>query len=538
MQSPGQAILWQIYWRSRWGFLAAGAFLLLAVTLSNLLPTHWTILFEDNELPAVGWLFGVTCLFINVLLIAPFSMSGEDTRNFTFAKHMFVLPVPTSALVAWPLISGCLLVAAVWWINASLVLRPTGLAAPLWWPAAALALFLATFQALAWTPFAQRWLHGVLTIAVLISPLLALLAGVALDIRPNEFAATAMLAALIPVAYAAAYQGVARARRGQFYDWRAWGRFTDWLARRRPAATHPFRSLSRAQLWYECRAHLIVPVFIACMIPCFLFIPALPGDAAFGWRLLGILLCAPILVAMLSGAALSSLVDPLSKQSSSSFVLVRPISSAAIVRSKLVLAAIMTAAIWILFLGYISLLFLRPDFLQSVQSVAQSVGPGKAIGYPLLVLSLLLLLTWKSIVETYWVGLTGRKWVELTFNFTLVGLIFIGAAGGLAIVLRPAWQAPTLAAVPWLIGMLLAIKLAASAFVVHGLLRWRLTTTSGAALMVAVWLAVTFSLVALALTLLPRGIAPATNIIPGIALMIPFARLAGAPLALEWNRHR
>jgi hypothetical protein len=196
----------------------------------------------------------VVCLFINVLLMAPFAMSGEDTRNFTFAKHMFVLPVRTSALVAWPLISGGLVVAAVWLINAGLVLRPGGIAAPLWWPAAALALLLATFQALAWTPFAQRWLHGAFTIAAVTAPLLLLLLGVALDVRLNVFMATTMLIALLPIAYLAAYFGVARARRSDFYDWRTWGRFTEWLACRRPAATHPFRSMSRAQLWYQCRA--------------------------------------------------------------------------------------------------------------------------------------------------------------------------------------------------------------------------------------------------------------------------------------------
>jgi len=343
---------------------------------------------------------------------------------------------------------------------------------------------------------------------------------------------------LLPIAYLAAYSGVARARRSDFYDWRAWGRFTEWLAHRRPAATHPFRSMSRAQLWYECRAHLIVPVFIACMMPCFLFVPALPGDAALGWRLLGILLCAPVLVAMLSGAALSGLVDPLSKFESSSFVLVRPISSLSIVRSKLVLAAIMTAAIWILFLGFISLLFLRADFFQSVQSVASSVPLWKAIGYPIMALSLLVLFSWKSMIETFWVGLTGRKWVEFAFNFAFVGLVFVSVGIALCLAFRPQWRAAALAAVPWLIGLFLALKLAAAVFVVHGLLRWRLTTASGAALMIAAWLAVVISLGALALNLLPPEHAPATKIIPGIALLIPFARLAGAPLALEWNRHR
>jgi len=200
-------------------------------------------------------------------------------------------------------------------------------------------------------------------------------------------------------------------------------------------------------------------------------------------------------------------------------------------------AAITTAAIWIMFLGYISLLLLRPDFFESVQSVASSVPLWKAIGYPIMVLSLLVLFSWKSMIETFWVGLTGRKWVEFAFNFALVGLVFLSVGIALCLTFRPQWRAAALAAVPWLIGLLLALKLAA-AFVVHGLLRWRLTTASGASLMIAAWLAVVFSLTALALALLPPEHAPATKIIAGIALLIPFARIAGAPLALEWNRHR
>jgi hypothetical protein len=423
------------------------------------------------------------------------------------------------------------------------VFRPTGIGAPLWWPAVVLALFMATVQALAWTPFAQRWLHGVLTVAVVMTPLLVLLVVLlvteAYEIRLGNFVATALLVALIPFAYIAAYSGVARTRRNEFYDWRAWGRFMDWLARWRPAASHPFRSMSRAQLWYECRAHMIVPVFIACMLPCFCFVPALDRhNVALGWRLLGILLCTPVLIAMLAGGALGNLVDPLSKFETGTFVLVRPTSTLSILRGKLALAAVMTAAIWILFLGYISILLVRPGFIESIQSVASSVPTWKAVGYPLLAFSLLVLFTWKTMVENLWICLSGRKWVEMTHAYVFVGLIFVGIGSGLWIFFHPELHAAALAAVPWLMGLLLAIKLAAAASVVYGLLHFRLTTAGGAALMIATWLAVVFSLCSLALALLPREFAPATQVIPAIALFIPFARLGGAPLALHWNRHR
>jgi hypothetical protein len=539
VHSPGQAILWQILWRFRWGFVSAVVFLLAAVALSHVLPRHWTIYLGDDAVPAVGWFLGVSCLFVNVLLIVAFSMSGAESRNFTFDKYPFVLPVRTRALVAWPLISGCLIVAGVWLINASFVFRPTGIAAPLWWPATLLALGLATFQALAWTPIAQRWLHCVFAVVVLMTPFLVLLLGALFDLRLSEFAATMILMAMIPIAYLAAHSGVARARRGDFYEWRVWRRWTEWPAGRRLAASHPFRSKSRAQLWYECRAHVIVPVFIACMLPCFVFVVAIePRNVEFGWRLLGILLVAPVLVAMLSGGALGHLVDPLSKHASAAFLLVRPISCLSIVRGKLVMAAIMTAAIWMLFAGYISLLLLRPGFLQSIQSAVSRIPAWNAIGYSMLALSLLVLFSWKSVVESLWICLTGRKWVEIANSFGFAWLVFVGVGVGLWLVFNPEWHAAALAVVPWLVGLLLAVKFAAAAFVVYGLLYWRLTTVRGAALMAFTWLAVVLSLCALALALLPRELAPATQVVPGIVLVIPFARLVGAPLALHWNRHR
>lgn len=549
MRSPARAILWQIYWRARWGFAAAAAFLCLASVLVHWLPMHWNIQFNDEQVPAPAWFCGMCGLFANFILMAAFSMSGADARNLTFASHMLVLPVRTRTLVFWPMFSGCTTVALVWLFNASLVFRAGGIAAQLWMPAAALAAVLAAFQALSWTPFAQRWLHGALTIVVLMSPLFVLLLGIVLDIHLSEPVATALLVSLIPIAYVAAISGVGMVRRGDAYDWRAWGRFAEWLAQWRPAATHPFRTMNRAQIWYECRSHVIVPIFIACMMPCFIFVPALDAtNVALGWRELGIMLVAPLFVAMLAGGALGNLTDPSSKSETGSFVLVRPIASLSILKAKLVTAAITTAAIWILFLAYISLLLTRPGFPQSIVEVASHFPTWKVVGFPILVLTLLFVLTWKNMVANLWVALTGRKWVENANSFGFIGLVLFSIAIGLWIFFHPEWHAAALASVPWLLGLLLLLKLILAAFVVGGLVVSGLTGPGGAALMVATWLATATILCGLTFYLLPSGYVAAMNpttvnsatmnIVCGIALFIPFSRLAGAPLALEWNRHR
>jgi hypothetical protein len=539
MHSPAQAILWQIFWRYRWGFIAAGAFLALAVLLSHLLPTHQKIHIGNFEVPAAGWFLGISCFYMNVMLVAPFSMHGGDSRQFDFARHLFVRPVRSTALVAWPMLSGGLVVAGVWLVIAWLVFRPAGIAAPLWMPAAGLALFLATFQALAWTPFVQRWMHIGLTVVVLMSPAFVVLLGLMFQIQISEFAGTAILLGLIPVAFAAAVSGVARARRGQPYDWRAWNRFLDWLARCRPAATRPFRSAFRAQLWYECRANLMVPVMIACMLPCFIFVPAInKHDVELGWRLLAIMLAAPPFLALLVGCAMGSLTDPLSKRESGTFILVRPISSLSIVRGKLVLAAMVTAVLWLLFLGYISLLLTRPGFAQSIAQVAGSVAAWKAIGVPVAVVLLLVLFTWKNMIESLCVNLTGRKWVEMATSLAFAGLVFIGVGSGLWVAFHPEHRPAALTAASWLVGLLLVMKLAIAVLIVNGMVQSRLVAARSAALMIATWLAAVVPLCAAALMLLPSEFSAATQVVPAIVLFIPFNRVAGAPLALEWNRHR
>src|SRR5262249_39155104 len=148
------------------------------------------------------------------------------------------------------------------------------------------------------------------------------------------------------------------------------------------------------------------------------------SNVQLGWRLLGMLLGAPLLVGMLAGGALGNLTDPMSKSPAASFVLARPISSFAILKAKLLLAALVTAAIWVLLLGFIALLLLRPGFAESIAHVAGLFPPWKAIGLPLLILALLVFCTWKNLIEGLWITLTGRKWVENATAFSFAGLLF------------------------------------------------------------------------------------------------------------------
>jgi hypothetical protein len=540
MRTPGQAILWQISWRWRWGLFAAGAYLLVAITLSHVVPKNLSIQIGDKPLPAVGWFLGLPSIYINIMLLAVFSMSGHDLRESGFTTHMFILPVRTRTLVAWPMFIGCLTVMTVWLATAVLVFRLGGIAAPLWWPAATLAYLLASFQALSWTPFAQRWLHVVLIPPVIMLPFVALLVFLLLDIQMSERMSALFLIGLVPVAFVAALSGVARARRGDPYDWRLWSRVVEWAAKRRFRASRPFSSWKTAQLWFECRAHVCtVPIFLGCMLLCVLFLPALdPNNIALGWRFLGTLLATPLFVAVMAGGALGNLHDPFSRSDTATFLLTRPISSVSLVKGKLIAAAICTAAIWVVMLAFTSLLLVRPGFLDSIVEAARHLLVWKAIGLPLLVLVLLMALTWKNMIENLWIALTGRTWVAQANNIGLVALVFCGGGVGLWIYFHPEVHGLARAAVPWLIGLLLVSKLALATTVVRSLDRLRLVGRSGIAVIVVIWGLVVIGLCSIALAFSPTTQVSVFDIVSGIALLTPFSRLAGAPLALAWNRHR
>ena len=87
---------------------------------------------------------------------------------------------------------------------------------------------------------------------------------------------------------------------------------------------------------------------------------------------------------------------------------------------------------------------------------------------------------------------------------------------------------------PWIIACLLAEKVFGAVAVGIGLRRWYGITAKNLAFLYATWFGAAGSILLVASCL----ISPSWMIAAGVALFVPFARIAVMPLALEFNRHR
>ncbi len=109
---------------------------------------------------------------------------------------------------------------------------------------------------------------------------------------------------------------------------------------------------------------------------------------------------------------------------------------------------------------------------------------------------------------------------------------------GLWVSFHPEIQVLLWSMAPWFVGLLLTVKLVIAAWVVSALVRSRLVTYSAAVLMIGGWGLVVAGLWLIVVWLIPGQLLSAGGALAVVVLFVPFSRLAGASLALEWNRHR
>ena len=545
MRSPALAIAWEFRQRHRWGLIAVAGYFLIVATIKLLLLEPGQFLnLDDAERFGVVVMGPLTVTFTYFLAVFSFGLAGDiAARESIYPARLFTLPMTTNALAGWPMLYGTVAVAMLWLATRLFALWPSGFNVPVIWPALLAASLLAWTQALVWLPYGLPGLRVI--VAMLWLATIDAVVLLAIHFTISEPVMVAFLAPQIPLAFLVARVAVARARHGDVPDWRGTfarlGQITDVVPRRQ----RNFRSPDRAQTWFEWQRHgRSLPAMVGLLLPFQLaLLVAVRDTPALVFLIMFIVLFTPPFMAGFAAATVSRpnpdvgdsyVVTP--------FIATRPLTDAALIAAKLRATIWSTLATWLLLLVTLTLVLILSDMwtmlIVRARRLSEAVGTPRVIVVLLLMLSGLIVSTWKQLVQSLYIGLSGREWLIRANAFLL--LAFLVAIGPLAewIMENGEVQAKLWDALPLILAILVGVKMSAASLVAVRLYRSRLLSDRALVTGAAVWLVVVLALYGVLVWLLSTPFFPRYVLALLAILPIPLARLSAAPLALAWNRHR
>ncbi|MCP3958271.1 MAG: hypothetical protein GY719_10510 [bacterium] len=543
MRSPAAAIAWEICRGHRWGLAGLALyFAVLAVVRFLVLGSGQSLAQEEvwQFALAVPVPLGATVTYF--LAIFSFGLGGDlSARESMYPARMFTLPVTSAALAGWPMLYGSVAMAGMWLVTRSLALWPADVDIPWLWPALLAAVFIAWTQALTWIPYPFRGLR----VAVIVSWLSVIGFSwiLAIELEVPENVILALLAPQLPLAYLVARFGVVRGRRGDVPDWRHV--LPRALRRQRGSAEQRhWPSAAHAQGWLEWRRYgRSLPILVGILLPFeLLLLFVFDGTTVFISETLGAVLITPPFMATFVAASVRS--DPGGRDAYelTPFLATRPLTNAALIRAKVEATVRSTLATWLLVLLTTALALTLSDTWPAVfdasRRLAEAVGTPRAVAIGLLGLAALVASTWKQLVQGLYLGLSGRAWlvkasvsVNLSVLTVLVVLVPWVLRRGSAI--RALWQA-----FPWILAVLVCLKVAAAAWIAVRLHDNRLLRDRTLVLGAFSWSVAVFALYSLLVWLAPPVLFHAFLLLLVAILAVPLARLSAAPLALSGNRHQ
>lgn len=544
MRSPAAAIAWEFRRRHRWGWIAIFVYfvVLVAIRFFYLGPAHRIDI--ENEMGfALAVVIPLATTFIYFLAVFGFGLAGDlAARQSIFPTRMFTLPVTSSALAGWPMLYGALAMITLWFATRMLALWPKGETIPVFWPALLGASLLAWTQALTWMPYPLPGMRVVVTVLWLVA--IDAIVMIALELKASEGVMLAILAPNLPLAYLVAQFAVRRARRGDVPDWRTllapFGRIRE-IHRRRI----DFTSAARAQLWFEWRRHgWSLPAWVTFLLPfelSLLFIFRETPVIVFE-TLLSVLITPPFMASFVAAAAGKANTEGKAAYGLPPFLATRPMTSAALIAAKLKMMAISALAAWVPVLVAVPLAVrlsgTAPLVAEWGGNLTDAIGRPRAIVLLLLGIAILILSTWKQLVQSLYLTLSGRAWLvkgSVAFALTLLG---VGVPVAHWVFTTKAAFAVLWNLFPWILGIVMCIKLSAAAWIAARLEGARLLSVRALVAGAIGWDLAVFALFALLVWLTPAILFFRYFLALVAILTIPLARLAAAPLALAWNRHR
>jgi len=485
----------------------------------------------------------VTATFTYLLAVFSFGLDGDlAARQSMYPPRMFTRPLTTGALAGLPMLYGSAAMFVLWAVTRLFALWPTGSHVPSLWPALMLASLLAWTQALTWLPYPLPGLR--IIVAVLWLGTIDAIAILALHFNARESLMLGILAPQIPLAYLVARFAVARARRGDVPDWR--GTLVR-LTQVADAASHrreDFGNSAMAQAWFEWRRHgRSLPVWVAILLPFELVLLWVAGDSTslVFTILLAVLLTPPFMATFAAASVSKSSASASDSYGMSPFIATRPLTNAELVAAKLKMAARSTAAAWVLVLIAVALALELSGtsvvVLERWHRFSAVVGDPRAVVLLLLILWGCIASTWTQLVQSLYIGLTGRA--ALINGSVVLVLGFFVLFGPFA-----QWIAETgrlgeiWSALPLVFAALVALKMIAAVWIGTRLYDRRLLSDRTLVTGAACWSLAVFALYGVLVWLLDTPHIPHYLLMLLAILSIPLARLSAAPLALASNRHK
>src|SRR5438034_8489567 len=544
MRSPAAAVAWQFRRRHRWGLIALIGYLFVLAIIKLVILERGQRVDLDDESFAFLVVVPLTATFMYFLAMFSFGLSGDlAARQSIYPARMLTLPVTTASLAGLPMLYGTAAMAILWFGMRLLALWPSDVDVPVIWPALLAASLLAWTQALTWMSYPLRGLRVIVTVLWLAA--IDAIIMLALNLKASELVMLAILAPHVPLAYLAARSAVARARRGDVPDWRGRfapvGRTADVLPRPRDH----FPSPARAQLWFEWRQYgRSLPWLVAILLPfelALLFAFSHTPELIFE-VLLFVLFTPPFMAAFVAATASKSGTTISDSYGMTPFIATRPLTNGSLIAAKMKAMIWSTLAAWMLVMVATPLALrfsgAAPVVIERAHRFVEVVGMPRAIAILLLVVAALLASTWKQLVQSLYIGMSGREWVVKASVF--VALTFLAVVLPLAVWISRSKQAM---AVLWnnfalIAAVLVCFKLSAAVWIAIRLHDRHLLSDRMLVSGAVCWDVAVFALYGLLVWIAPFWLISKTLLALVAILEVPLARLAAAPLALAWNRHR
>jgi hypothetical protein len=237
---------------------------------------------------------------------------------------------------------------------------------------------------------------------------------------------------------------------------------------------------------------------------------------------------------------MAAFVAPAASAAMTPFIARRPVSGASLIGAKLKTALASTAAAWTmvllamplaLFLSGAMEMAMRPMHLLIDVFGAPRVWLLISLGVVALIAS-----TWKQLVQSLCIGMSGRPWLVKGSVFVRLSAILVLGPAATWIVrdahrFTVAWNA-----IPAVVAALAGVKVVAAAIVIARLRRRQLFTDRELLLAVAAWDLAVFGLFALLAWSVPGLLVSGAFLLGGSILAVPLVRLAAAPLAIVDKR--